>query len=54
MRLDPESKQYVAINIHRGLARHESFSIGKDASQAIFQCTMKICIGVREREKKGV
>jgi hypothetical protein len=51
MRLDPESKQYVAINIHRGLARHESFSFDKAASHAIFQCTMKICIGVRERKK---
>ena len=48
MRLDPESKQYVAINIHRGLTRHESCSFGKASSHAIFQCTMKICIATAE------
>ena len=32
MRLDRESKQYVAINIHRGLTRHESCSFGKASS----------------------
>jgi hypothetical protein len=48
MRLDPESKQYVAINIHRGLTRHESCSFGKASSHAIFQCTMKICIATDE------
>jgi hypothetical protein len=52
MLLDPESKQYVAINIHRGLTRHESFFFGKASSHAIFQCTMKICIGVREQKNR--
>ena len=48
MRLDPESKQCVAINIHRGLTRHESFSFGKASSHAVFQCTMKICMATAE------
>ena len=42
--LDPESQQFVTINMHRGLYRYKRLPFSNASSLALFQCTMDIIL----------